>query len=685
VVASKTKSGDRKGITKLKVKVQRDHLQKIAGLRGSTEALAELVWNSLDADARHVRVLASRTGLDGIDSVTVADDGHGMTRDEALIFFENLGNSWKKGRRSRGGRELHGQAGQGRFCAFALGSKVEWVSRYRVGDQVLEFRIAGDASALEFFGVGEAQPSLATELGTIVTVSNITETAEPTLAGKIDEKLLRLFAPYLKRHPDVRLSVNGIELDSEKLITHTAERMLPHLADSNGKPMNASFTVIEWAKPVERQIILCDSQGVSLATRETSVRPKGFQFTAYVRSDRIRELHADNFLESHDLHADVRALLDATQAGLRDYFRERSAVDARSLVEQWKEEQVYPFDAAPATLIEEAEQQMFDVVAVNLHEYLPAFSQSDAKTKRVSFRLLRSAIEQSPEQIRRIIEEVLDLSPAKRDELVDLIEKTSLEAVIGASKKVVDRLEFLKGLEVLLFDAEAKKLTKERQHLHRILSRNAWIFGEEYSISVDDQSLNEVLKRHLHLLRKPELGKETVTAEDGKTGIVDLMLSRSIPLHRGDEYEHLVVELKRPAQKLNSDVITQIKQYAFAVITDERFANTKTRWVFWALSNEMNEFAHEEVNQTGRDPGVCYQKGNVIIYLKTWSEVLAACRARMAFFQKELGIMATHEEGLEHLRKFYKEHIPDLSRKSAQSAVSGTNDGAAAPTAVSSR
>lgn len=187
----------------------------------------------------------------------------------------------------------------------------------------------------------------------------------------------------------------------------------------------------------------------------------------------------------------------------------------------------------------------------------------------------------------------LELSPKKRDELVDLIDRASLEAVIGASKKVIDRL-----------------------------------------------------------------------------------LSRSIPLHRGDEYEHLIVELKRPTQKLNSHVVTQIKQYAFAVIGDERFAGTNTRWFFLALSNEMNEFARQEVTQSVRPPGVCYQQGNVIIYLKTWAQVLAACRARMDFFRKELGTMATHEEGLEHLRKFYKEHIPDLAEEHADDSDGDHTEGA---------
>ena len=58
---------------------------------------------------------------------------------------------------------------------------------------------------------------------------------------------------------------------------------------------------------------------------------------------------------------------------------------------------------------------------------------------------------------------------------------------------------------------------------------------------------------------------EAVTREDDRTGIVDLMLSRVVPQPKSEEREHLVIELKRPAKKIDSDVASQIESYAFAV------------------------------------------------------------------------------------------------------------------------
>lgn len=139
----------------------------------------------------------------------------------------------------------------------------------------------------------------------------------------------------------------------------------------------------------------------------------------------------------------------------------------------------------------------------------------------------------------------------------------------------------------MLFDEKSKEQLLERSQLHKILEGHTWIFGEEFALSVSDQSLTEVLKKHYKLLGRADGVSETVRREDGSAGIVDLMLSRSIPQSRVEEREHLVVELKRPKAVINSHVYDQIESYAMAVANDERFRDTETRWVFWAISDEI--------------------------------------------------------------------------------------------------
>ncbi len=62
----------------ISVQVADDHLKKIAVPRKAVDALSEIVWNSLDADALNVTVSRTDNGLGGIDRIKVTDEGSGI-------------------------------------------------------------------------------------------------------------------------------------------------------------------------------------------------------------------------------------------------------------------------------------------------------------------------------------------------------------------------------------------------------------------------------------------------------------------------------------------------------------------------------------------------------------------------------------------------------------------------------
>jgi hypothetical protein len=108
------------------VQVDADQFDRLAAPTRPLAGAAELIWNALDAEASTVTAVIGRTELDGVDTVSVTDDGHGMTNGEAVRDFKRLGGSWKKTRATskNGKRSLHGKEGAGRFRAFAIGSTV---------------------------------------------------------------------------------------------------------------------------------------------------------------------------------------------------------------------------------------------------------------------------------------------------------------------------------------------------------------------------------------------------------------------------------------------------------------------------------------------------------------------------------------------------------------------------------
>lgn len=87
-------------------------------------ALAELVKNSYDADATEVTVSFLR------DSITVTDNGSGMSRVEFISHWLRVGTTHKqKQNMTSGGRNVTGSKGVGRLSVQFLGDELEVVSR----------------------------------------------------------------------------------------------------------------------------------------------------------------------------------------------------------------------------------------------------------------------------------------------------------------------------------------------------------------------------------------------------------------------------------------------------------------------------------------------------------------------------------------------------------------------------
>ena len=652
--------------------VEKDHLERFLRMKPQG-AIAELIWNSVDADATRVTVEFEERLTLGITAIVVRDNGTGIRELDAESGFGHLGGSWKRvgnGLTRRAKRNLHGKEGQGRFAAFALGSEVEWRS---TSEEVLgepqSLSIAGNVESLGTFRVSDVTQAPGALEGTEVRITGVNESANVLKSPAAREDLLEAFALYLRQYPDVEIVVDGFRLDPQSLQVESYEYDVPAIAVDGRIVADAKLVVVEWRGPTTRSLFLCNAKGIArTSVTMPTLRAPGFEFTAYLKSDYVQELWDTNELLMGATHPGVVALTTAAVHKLRDHFRQRASEHGTELVDQWKREGVYPFEGEPETPLDQTERKVFDVVAVSVNEYLPSFSDSDIKNKQFSLRLLRQAIESNPESMQKILGDVLGLPKHRQDELASLLEKTSLSAIIAAAKLVADRLDFLRALEAMLFEQEPKRQMLERRQLHRLLADHTWIFGEQYNLSADDESLEAVLKKHVKLLGRDDLNHPS---SGGPRLIVDMMMSKQIPQPKANELEHLIVELKRPSQRIDEKVYGQINKYALAVANDERFRDVNTTWTFWALSTARDDYVNELANQPGRARGILLQKTqpSITVWAKTWGELINENRARLEFFRKQLDYNADRESALEHLRKTHEKYFPPALRDSDSTAA----------------
>ncbi|MEZ9617608.1 ATP-binding protein [Vibrio sp. 10N.261.55.B8] len=639
------------------VEVEKDFINR--ALTGKPVlALIELVWNAFDADAENVYLKTNYNELGSIDSITISDDGCGIDKSKFKDYFKSLGVSWKKTKlRSDSGRYLHGKLGQGRFKSFIVGRYVEWNTTALTPENEYErYSINGLADNPKQFRYTESEISNNGRTGTITTIKEISCNSSDLNVSKIKEVFSTVFANYLSKYPKVKLYVEDEVLDPSSLICYQDKFELDPI-EFNGERYDYTLNIIEWDFHCKNEIHLCNMSGLPiLPCNEKPVGTKGFNYTAYLRSDHISELSDKGLLDFDRLEPSLNTAVEGCISKLNSYFQSRKLEKSVSKIDRWKKEEIYPYKNKSYSPIEQAEKEMFDILAVNISDSIPSFEKSDNTIKKFQLQLLKQIVNTQPSDLNTIIEEVLKLSKKKQRELSELIKDVSLNSIINMSKVVSDRLSFITGLEEILYNKETKALLKERTQLHKILAENTWVFGDAFNMTVNDQSLTKVLEKHLKEKHTNVVIDQPVKRVDGRSGIVDLMLTRALPTNHSDQIEHLVVELKAPKVKVGPDELTQIKSYAYAVAADERFKNLDARWTFIVISNELTPFVLQELKNDKTGSGIAFDAENIRVVVKTWSQIISECKHRLKFMKDELNLNVSTTDGLKYIKEHYSEY-----------------------------
>jgi hypothetical protein len=376
-----------------------DHVLRLAKRQDPRGAVAEMIWNALDAEASVVEVEIQANDIEGVDRVIVRDNGHGMPAASCGSYFGDLGGSWKAAAKVSPTlrRPMHGRSGQGRLRAYALGQLVRWTS---VAESLTGGRektvITADAGSPTDFGIDGPHPTQE-PTGTTFDSRLPAENAdrlnhESTIAGLTAE-----FALFLTLHPEVRVTFRGELLDPSHAQTASADYALADAESLGFGP--ASLRVIEWPKDPGRLLALCDSDGILLGSAPVGIQAPGHHFTAYLLWDGFRHHLDDLTLADWDESA-LRPVMDAARDHLREHFRQREEERRREQVLRWRAEKVYPYDLEPTSAAEAVERQVFDQVATTIARRLPR-AQSG---KRITLRLLREAIATDPDGLYPVID-----------------------------------------------------------------------------------------------------------------------------------------------------------------------------------------------------------------------------------------------------------------------------------------
>lgn len=75
-----------------------------------------------------------------------------------------------------------------------------------------------------------------------------------------------------------------------------------------------------------------------------------------------------------------------------------------------------------------------------------------------------------------------------------LVERSTLSAIISAARRITDELDFLVGARGNRLDGELRRRILERSQLHHILANETWVFREEYGCQTVPVAVRDTLR-----------------------------------------------------------------------------------------------------------------------------------------------------------------------------------------------
>jgi len=633
----------------------------------SVEAVAEMIWNSLDAEADTVNVEIESAGLGDdpntaahVVSVEIVDNGHGISSNIAQSTFTTLGNSWKKGLNGRSLnslRPLHGQAGRGRFFAYSIGHSVKWTSVSEPDDHLSRQRIeiSGDSERIDGFDISDP---IDTDAATGTTVRISVEQGRPNSALLSDHahtELAAIFAPYLLYNEDLKVKFNGLSVDPRPFLDGeptdiTFEAEAPEAFELNGRPV---LTLVDWNDEMSSApgVVLCTADGASLLELEKTSPPGNVRSTAYLRWNGWATSGADLLM----VRAEHPEIINWAVDTLKAHVTERSTAIQESIIDELKRVDAYPYEEAISDPVEIAERDMFDLVVVTARG---ALRSGNRRQVSMTTKLMKLALQERPGELDTILEEVLNLSDQERADLTELLQHSSLGAIISAASAVTRRLDLIAVLRHMIYDPVLSESFREVDQLHPLIRDNAWIFGETWQLTASEKTLRTVLRSVIDedVVLEDDLDAFLGEAEEGDRQRIDLLLQRT---HYGpDELRHrLVVELKRPTVQLGVDEAQQITRYATRLSLHQGAGSSK--WTFLLIGSGIKDELKPQLNQLNRKKGHLLNGEDFDVFVTTWGDQLNECESRYRFYYDQLKSSATTDDSVARMRQRYVHLLPD--------------------------
>lgn len=634
----------------------------------ASAVVAELIANAYDADAENVTVtiplgtaLASKAadGLvaDSGYSVSVSDDGHGMTPDEAQKYFLFVGAD-RRTRKSDGARSrekerpVMGRKGIGKLAPFGICRKIEVRSAggpmtengFLVSHFMLDFRaIVTDEEGEVPIAAGADDRTWSTHRGTTVVLSDFLPKRVPDKAT-FTRQVARRFAlakddftiHVENNRDDPKLSQGEREFDIPKFQVDVNESTRIDL-DDRPVPFGDKFLPVEgWLafgktaiRDEEEAGIRIYARGKIVATTRDFEQPAGFTGEFTMRSYLVGEVHAE-WLDNDDdedlVRTDRQGILWDSDPGeaLRTWGASLVKEIAKNSAGPRRKSKVATF-LSNSRLESRATERYGDNKAVvdavlDFGKKIGGMAHEDElEDQEYVDELVDLVLMVGPHQaLIRSFQAISKLDDKSIDELVPLFTHTRTAELASYAQIAHQRVEAIEELSSVIDSPGVVE-----GDLQNLIARAPWLIRPDWSVISENQSLKTFRDRFTRFV-KDEYDFDVEIAIAYETKRPDFTA-----VHLGRQLH--IVEIKKPKHKFSDADYERLQNYIIAF--DEFFEKHQEIGAFFP-DGWMIDLIADSVGIKDPTKKIAYKAATKErqVVQKSWYDFIATARNAHAEF-----------------------------------------------------
>ncbi len=612
------------------------------------EALCEYIWNGFEAEATEVSVSYSENEFDGIQDITICDNGNGINyydlSDTFGSFLVSQKNTLSLKVKSKANK------GKGRFSFGIFSSLAEWNTIFADDGQNKKYGIVLSNANKQEFDYSEMQNTDA-PTGTKVVFHNITGIdTENMTYEKLANCFLRQFAwfLYLNKHKNLKLTINNKELNYTE---HINENLSTKVTCAIGEE-DFEIDFICWNERIQEKYscYLMDSNCVIKAIDTTTFNRNtvGFSHSVFVKSSYFDKCENLSLTDSNQLgignpdnYSTVirelrKKIHEIIGQQIRAYMSGKADDEIKKMIEEKKTFPSFPDD-------DYSQLRKKDLIRVTKELYCTEpkifYKLNDLQERSLLAFLNLLLVSEERENVLTIIEQIVDLSTEERANFARILKKTKLENVVDTIQFVESRYQVIEILKRLVYDLTA--FTTERTHIQEIIEKHFWLFGEQFNLASADVVMTRALTEYLNILYGASAPEAALTPDEEENRRMDIFLcqARQVENNFGSMIEeNIVVELKAPKVPLTFKVYRQIEDYMRFVRRQPQFSSLYRKWKFIAICKEVDDEvkALYKTFENHNKPGLVGVYENYEIYALTWDDVFKSFDLRHSFILDKL-------------------------------------------------